>query len=70
MTSTTSKDYPRLLTTQEATEYLWNQSGRSASARLYRAYRDGRIQSKRLCGRHWWPLKTLREYAGYEATDD
>jgi len=55
---------PRLLTTAEATEYLWNKKGRSAAARLYRAAADERITSKRLSGRHWWPLTALQKLAG------
>jgi hypothetical protein len=61
MTSTPSNngDLPPLLTTAEATQFLWGKSGRSAAARLYRAAADKRIASIRLSGRHWWPLKNL-----------
>jgi hypothetical protein len=59
---------PRLLTTEQATEYLWGEKGRSAAARLYRAAADQRITSKRLSGRHWWPLKSLQKLSG-EAED-
>ena len=70
MTSIPSNDgdMPRLLTTAEATKYLWNKEGRSAAARLYKAAADQRITSKRLSGRHWWPLKSLQKLSG-EAED-
>jgi hypothetical protein len=55
---------PRLLTTEQATEYLWGEKGRSAAARLYRAATSERITSKRLSGRHWWPLTALQKLAG------
>jgi len=55
-------DMPRLLTTAEATQFLWNKQGRSAAARLYRAATDNKISSKRLSGRHWWPLKALQDF--------
>lgn len=55
---------PRLLTTEQACEYLWNKKGRSMSARLYRAVADERITSKRLSGRHWFPLTALQKFAG------
>ena len=61
---------PRLLTTSEATEYLWNKTGRTASQRLYRALASGRIQSKVFSGRHWWPLTSLRQFVGETATDE
>lgn len=57
-------DLPRLLTTAEATQFLWSKTGRSAAARLYRAAADQRITSKRLSGRHWWPLSALQKLAG------
>jgi len=65
MTLTPSNDdMPRLLTTAEATKYLWNKEGRSMAARLYRAAADKRITSKRLSGRHFWPLSALQKLAG------
>jgi hypothetical protein len=65
MTSIVSDgELPRLLTTAQATDYLWSKVSRSASARLYRAAADERITSKRLSGRHWWPLSDLQKLVG------
>ena len=70
ISSPDNKGPARLLTTAEATEYLWNKTGRTASQRLYRALKAGRIQSKVMSGRHFWPLTTLRTWAGETATED
>ena len=72
MTSLTSSKggWPRLLTTAQASEYLWNEVGRTYSARLYRAAKDGRLTPKTLSGRHWWPLSALQKFAGDEADDE
>ncbi len=67
MTSTNDEEnLPRLLTTKEATEYLWNNSGRVFAQRLYRAMKKGTIKSVRLSGRHWFPLTSLQEFVGEE----
>ena len=63
MTSFSSENLPRLLTTSEACEFLWNKTGRTYAARLYRAAQDERIKSKRISGRHWWPLVNLKMLA-------
>ena len=58
-----SDGLPRVLTTAQATQFLWNQTGRSADARLYRARTSGLLTSKKLSGRHWWTLVALKKYA-------
>ena len=57
---------PRLLTTEQACEYLWGKGGRSNASRLYRAHDAGKIKSTRLSGRHFWPLPLLKSLCGEE----
>ena len=72
MTSTNDKEnLPRLLTMKEASEYLWNKSGKTCTTRLKRAMEKGTIKSVRFSNssRHWFPLTSLQEFVG-EKQDD
>jgi len=64
--TSSGQDLPRLLTTREATKYLWNQDSHTARSRLYNARTAGRINSVKLCGRHWWQLSALKKLAGVD----
>lgn len=61
-----SKPKAKLLTTEEACLFLWDEFNQKTKVRLYRANKAGRLQSVQMTGRHWWRLSDLEKFCAVE----
>jgi hypothetical protein len=50
---------PKLLTTEDACILLWGEYSRKMKVRLYRAYKQHKIGSVIITGRHYWRIEDL-----------